>query len=285
MRVGSRKPRRGDAAVRPRRAENRNRANLSRVGGKIDHQFSPNNHLSVSYFQVDSTTTVSGGGALLWSGQTDSAKQKNLNISDTQILHSGLVNQTWFTYTRNFGGRANAALPPIDGSTTPIDLGSFGSSYALQGQPSLPQITVTNFFTLGQSIQGPTAGSNFYSLRDVASKTIGKHSLDVGAEMSLDKDIQITDLNNYGVFSFTTSAPETTENGLSDFLTGNPASTEQDTNVQSVTNSWYYAFFAQDNFRATPKLTLNLGLRYDFQTPPTEPSRCSRSSCPRSHRT
>jgi hypothetical protein len=240
--------------------------------GKVDHQFSQNNHLSVSYFQINSSTTVSGGGALLWSGQTDSAKQKNLNISDTQILHSGLINQTWFTYTRNFGGRANAALPPINGSTTPVDLSSFGSSYALQGQPSLPQVTVTNYFTLGQSIEGPTAGSNFYSLRDVASKTIGKHSLDVGAEMSLDKDIQITDLNNYGVFSFTTSAPETTENGLSDFLTGNPASMEQDTNVQSATNSWYYAFFAQDNFRATPKLTLNLGLRYDFQTPPTDNS-------------
>ena len=236
---------------------------------KVDHQFSESNHLTVSYFQINSTTTVSGGGNLLWSAQTDAAKQKNLNISDTQIYKSGLVNQAWLTYTRNFGGRSNAAVPPLSGST-PVDLASFGSDYALQGQPSLPQLTVSSYFTLGQSIEGPTAGTNLYSIRDVLSKTIGNHALVGGVEMSLEKDIQVSDLDNYGSFSFTTSAPETTENALSDFLTGNPASMEQDTNIEAVTNSWYYGFFFQDNYRATPKLTLNLGMRYDFQTPPTD---------------
>ena len=59
--------------------------------GKVDQQFGQNNHLTVSYFQINSVSTVSGGGNLLWSGQTDSARQYNLNVSDTQVLKSGLV--------------------------------------------------------------------------------------------------------------------------------------------------------------------------------------------------
>jgi hypothetical protein len=239
---------------------------------KLDHQVSANNHLSVSFFNINSISTVSGGGALLYSGQTDSARQYNVNISDVQIYKSGLVNQVWLGYTRNFGGRANAALRPLNGAATPTSLASFGSNYSIQGQPSLPNIALTGYFTLGQSIQGPTAGSNMYSIRDVASKSIGKHSVDFGAEMSLDKDIQITDLDNWGSFSFSgsTSIAEATGNALADFITGHPATMEQDTTDEAITNSWYYAFFFQDSYRVTPRLTLNLGLRYDFQTPPTD---------------
>lgn len=245
--------------------------------GKIDQQFGQNNHLTVSYFQITSQSTVSGGGNLLWSQQTDSAKQKNLNISDTQIFKSQVVNQTWLTYTRNFGGRVNAALPSLNG-THPVDLTSFGSDYVVEGYPSLPGLSVSGYFNAAQSVMGPVAGSDFYSVRDVASRTIGRHSLDFGAEMSLDKGVQTTYLDNYGNFVFSTSGPETTENALSDFLTGNPYTMEQDVGVSQVTNTWYTAFFLEDNYRVTPRLTLNLGLRYDFQTPPTDNSRNQEST-------
>jgi hypothetical protein len=229
--------------------------------GKIDHQLTPNNHMTLSYFTVRTINGVPGGGNLLWSTQTDSARQQNVNISDTQTFGSSLLNSVWLTYTRNFGGRVN---------TPGISLGDLGSNFTVQGPPSLPQLAVSGYFTLGQSIQGPTAGSNFYSIRDVVSKTVGRHSLNFGGEMSLDKDIQVTDLDNYGVFSFATSAPDTTKNALADFVTGHPATMEQDTTDKAIANSWYYAFFAQDDFRVNPRLTLNLGLRYDFQTPPTD---------------
>lgn len=231
--------------------------------GKVDHQVTANNHLSVSYFTVKTTNSVPGGGNLLWSTQTDFARQQNVNISDTETLSASLLNQFWLSYTRNFGGRIN---------TPGTSLGDLGSTFDIQGPKSLPQIGVSGYFTLGQSIQGPNAGSNFYSIRDVASKTEGRHSLSFGGEMSLDKDIQVTDLDNYGVFSFATSAPDTTKNALADFVTGRPATMEQDTTDEAITNSWYYAFFVQDNFRVRPRFTLNAGLRYDFQTPPTDNS-------------
>ena len=60
-------------------------------------------------------------------------------------------------------------------------------------------------------------------------------------------------------------------NALADFLIGIPSAVTQDAPVTGYTNSWYTALFAQDDFRVHPRLTLNLGLRWDVQTPPTDP--------------
>jgi hypothetical protein len=127
---------------------------------------------------------------------------------------------------------------------------------------------VTGYFTLGQSIAGPVAGTNFYSTRDVVSYTRGRHTLRFGGELSLDKDIQQTLLNNYGVFSFSGAK---TANAFADFLTGLPVTMNQDAPITAMDNFWTYALFAQDDFRIHPHLTLNLGLRWDVQTAPTDP--------------
>jgi hypothetical protein len=121
---------------------------------------------------------------------------------------------------------------------------------------------------LGEQIGGPVAGTNFYSARDVFSWIKGNHSLKLGGEISLNKDIQQTLLNNYGVFAFNNG---TTKNALSDFLIGIPSAVSQDAPVTGYTNSWYTALFVQDDFKVRPRLTLNLGLRWDVQTAPTDP--------------
>ncbi len=70
------------------------------------------------------------------------------------------------------------------------------------------------------------------------------------------------------MFTFNNSV---TKNALADFLIGIPSAITQDAPVTAYTNSWYTALFVQDDYRIHPRLTLNLGLRYDVQTPPTDP--------------
>ena len=228
--------------------------------GKIDHQLNTAHRLSFSYFETSGTNTVkAGSGNLPWASQQFKWRQHNVNASDVWVISATKINQVWGTYTRNFGGRLN--LPAVS-------LGDLGSAFTIQGTPSLPQITVSGFFTLTNSIGGPTAGTNFYSIRDVFSWAKGRHALKFGGEVSLDKDIQQTLLNNYGVFTFNNSV---TKNALADFEIGIPSAITQDAPVTGYTNSWYTALFAQDDFRIHPRLTLNLGLRWDVQTPPTDP--------------
>jgi hypothetical protein len=237
---------------------------------KVDHNLSDSQRLTFSYFETSGDNEVRAGTANLpWSIQQFSWRQHNANVSDTWSLNPNMVNQVWLGYTRNFGGRLN--LPQTS-------LADLGSAAVIQGTPSLPQVGVTGFFNLTQAIAGPVAGTNYYSLRDVFSLTHGRHALRFGGELSLDKDIQSTLLNNYGVFSFngTATLPGTKgatcpSCGLADFELGIPNSISQDAPVNALTNTWYTAMFAQDDFRVTPRLTLNLGVRWDIQTPPTDP--------------
>ena len=139
----------------------------------------------------------------------------------------------------------------------------------MQGTPSLPQITVTGYFNAANAISGPVAGSNYYGLRDMVNLTQGKHTLKFGIEASLEKVVHDTLLNNYGTFSFDGSK---TQNALADFILGTPRSMNQDAPITKINNTWYYGLFIQDDIRLHPRFTLNLGLRYDLQTPFTDPA-------------
>ncbi|HEV3061097.1 MAG TPA: carboxypeptidase regulatory-like domain-containing protein [Vicinamibacterales bacterium] len=227
---------------------------------KIDHQINAAHRFTGSYFVTGgSNTAAAGTGNLPWASQQFNWRQHNVNASDTWVVNSNQINQAWFSYARNFGGRLN--LPQTS-------LGDLGSAFTAQGAPSLPQITVSGYFTLSNAIGGPTAGGDFYSARDVFSWTRGRQAFKLGGELSFNKTVQDTLLNNYGVFTFNNSV---TKNALADFMIGIPSAVSQDAPVTAFWNSWYGSAFVQDDFRLSGRVTLNLGLRWDVQTPGTDP--------------
>ncbi len=227
---------------------------------KLDHQINRAHRLSGSYFLTNGSNMVKAGtGNLPWASQEFKWRQHNLNVSDTWVVTDSKINQAWFSFNRNYGGRLNVPQ---------TSLGDLGSSFITQGAPSLPQITVSGYFTLTNAIGGPTAGGDFYSARDLFSWNRGSHGLKLGGELSYNKTVQDTLLNNYGVFTFNNSV---TKNALADFLIGIPSAVTQDAPVTALWNSWYGAAFLQDEYRVNARLTLNLGLRWDVQTPGTDP--------------
>ena len=227
--------------------------------GKVDQDLTTNQRLTASYFETSGLNILKlGNNTLPWSRAQYTWRQHNANVSHTWSVNPSMVNQSWINFTRNFGGRLD--LP----STSLADL---GSNIAIQGTPALPQIAVSGYFTLSQSIAGPIAGTNYLGVRDVLAINRGRHAISLGAEASNERNVQATLLNNYGVFNFTTA---NTGNGLADFELGLPSSVSQDAPVTPDTKSWYYALFVQDDFRIRPHLTINLGLRWDVQTPPVD---------------
>jgi Carboxypeptidase regulatory-like domain/TonB dependent receptor len=246
---------------------------------KMDHNLTSNQRLSGSYFYTSgnnlvpplNSTTGQPNGNIPWDVQQFTWRQQNVNLSDTWTARANLANQVWLGYTRNIAGRLN--LPGTS-------LGDLGSEFTVQGPHSLPQISVSGLvaFTGASAIAGPVAGSNFYSVRDVVSYTRGRHTISFGGDETLDKDIQQTLLNNYGVFGFNgtnikdaVSAKTVAVPGFANFVMGLPTSVSQDAPVTGYTNNWSTGLFFQDNFRIVPRLTLNLGVRWDIQTPPTDP--------------
>jgi hypothetical protein len=229
--------------------------------GKYNQAFGAKDSVSVSYFYLKTTQGGYGGGNIPYSINNSFATQQNANISDVHTFSATTANQAWLTFTRVAGGRIN---------TPAVALGDLGSSFTIQGPKGLPQLAPSGYFSAGGALAGPVSDTNFYGLRDVVSLTKGRHTLNLGAELSLEKDEIVGNLYNFGIFNFLTSGPTSTGNVAADFVTGQVASMEQDNPYHGLLNTWYYAFFVQDNYRITPRFTANLGLRYDIEQAPVE---------------
>jgi hypothetical protein len=231
--------------------------------GKYDQAFGDKDHIAVTYFFVKTTQAAFGNGNIPWDINQSFTDQTNADISDVHTFSPTTINETWLTFTRAAGGRVN--LPTTN-------IGQLGSSFTIQGPSALPDISISGFFSAGGALAGPVTTADFYSLRDMVSMTKGKHSLFYGGEFALDKGMFAANLDNFGIFTFASSAPTTTGNALSDFVTGQVSTMEQDTPYHTLMSAWHTAVFIQDNYRVTPRFTANLGVRWDIDTPPVESS-------------
>jgi hypothetical protein len=229
---------------------------------KVDHNLNSAHRITGSVFYTKGDDTVGLIGDLPWVSRNFNWRQYNYNTNYTWVLSPTKINEFRAAYIRNFGGRVNFPA---------ISLGDLGSRFQIQGPPSLPQIQVAGRFNMNSAIPGPVAGSNQYQIRNIFSITTARHSLRVGGEAILEKMIHDTLLNNYGTFNFNTNNPRGTRNATVDFLLGLPSTMNQDAPTTKINNSWYYGLFVQDDFRVHPSLTLNLGVRWDIQTPITDP--------------
>lgn len=229
--------------------------------GKYDQTVGSKDHVAVTYFFIRTTQNAFGNGNFIWDVNQSYTDQTNANISDVHTFSATTANQAWLTFTRAAGGRVN--LPAVS-------LGDLGSSFTIQGPKGLPQLSVSGYFGVGGALAGPVTTSDFYSFRDMVSMIKGKHSLNFGGELALDKGMFVGNLYNFGVFNFSSSAPTTTGNALADFITGQVNTMEQDTPYHTLMSAWHTGLFIQDNYRITPRFTANLGVRWDIDTPPVE---------------
>jgi carboxypeptidase family protein len=228
---------------------------------KIDHQFSTRQSLAVSYFHLKGVDTqpLTLTGNVPWVDRDLRWTQDNVNVTHSWSIGSRTINQLRGTYVRQFGGRVNRPT---------TSLGDLNSKFAIQGDPTLPRLTITGYFTGQTSIAGPDAGSNYFGIKDAVTISTGRHALKFGGDVSYEKIIHDTLLDNYGVFTFNGSK---TGDAYADFLLGLPATMTQDAPIRKTDNGAYISAFAQDDFRIRPQLTLNLGVRYDLQFPYADP--------------
>src|SRR5712692_53719 len=178
----------------------------------------------------------------------------------TWIPNPSLVNEVRFGMNRVYqflgSGECQAGVGP-------------DTSYLHTGAQScgFPQIVIQGFAFLGGNsnfpkLQGP---DNTFQFLDDVSYNRGKHAFKFGAEFRRMKYHGGTFRYGKGNIVFGSGAGATS---LQNFISGAPSkeSVFVGDPVVNITD-WGYAGFFQDDWRVTPRLTLNLGLRYEFVTP------------------
>jgi len=138
----------------------------------------------------------------------------------------------------------------------------------------LPNFDVSGYTGMGDSLWTPEfAVENIYQLADTVTWLRGRHSLKLGVDFRRQQRnfFQVTAPRGWYSFNGQYTQDLTTAsggNGLADLLLGPPNFFEQDALVgEYPTRYWDLAEFIQDDFHATPNLTLNLGLRYEVTSP------------------
>jgi hypothetical protein len=134
----------------------------------------------------------------------------------------------------------------------------------------VPTISVTGYFTLGVSADGPQPRiDSTYQVTDSFSKVVGNHTLKFGYD---GKRYQVWNpffYDNSGAFNFGGSGMYSTGDPGADFLLGIPDSYSQSNGGVTNTRTYEHYFYAQDSWKAAKNLTINFGTGYQIDTPMT----------------
>jgi outer membrane receptor protein involved in Fe transport len=229
---------------------------------KIDYHINDHNTLNGMYFQSEGDITAEDVTYLQPQWLSHQVNQPRVFGADwAWVPNSQWVNDARFGYI--YMQRNNKT---VDQSTPASAYGIYtGVTNPIIG--SLPQIHISGFGNLGgspgwPSLQGPAV---VYEFVDYVSYLHGNHAFKFGGEIRHNG----VDVGAYGgskgAIKFN-SGPEATP--LEDFLAGFPSTASiQLGSPQRHLTTWNYALSIQDDWRLTPKITLNLGLRYDYITP------------------
>lgn len=230
---------------------------------KIDHLLSDSHKLSGAYFLSDTPDQQRFVKQIDFARRTILSRQHNFNLHEYWTISPTKLNHFRVTYTRSAGNRK---VTPDDVSMT--DLGSNFSPLP-EGPQMPPDVDVKGYFDAGSVFGGPKVG-NHYILADTFSWMSGRHDLKFGVEGWLRRlqDIS-TAPRQGGEWTFDGSF---TGNSLADFLLGQVATLQYGIQTYKSNNARALYGFAQDKFRATPRLALTLGLRWELDTWPLHPA-------------
>jgi outer membrane receptor protein involved in Fe transport len=251
--------------------------------GRVDWQQSTKNSFFVRYTLSDRFRYIPGifGGIVDGTGSSANGrlnmKGQSAAIGWTRIVSSRLINEFRFGWGRNnslavqdpfglntladIGIRGVPDSPLYSGGLPGISISARGGTTLPGGQSGFDRLGSPDFLPKSQR-------TNQFQWTDTVSLSYGAHQLKFGGDLRGPmRNIYLDVPSLRGTLNFDGNR---TGIGLADFLLGYPSGAQL-ANPQVVDSRMkMYSGFLQDDWKATPRLTLNLGLRYDYATWPYE---------------
>jgi Carboxypeptidase regulatory-like domain len=234
---------------------------------KIDHNFNTNNMLTGRYYFGDSNQSFPfaqlAGGLLPGFNTITPTRVQLISLSWVKVVNSSQVNEArlgWNRFAEGFFPEDKGFDPSSIGLDTGV--GPYDSG--------LPAIGVGGFSQIGATSSVPRnrVDANWHFIDNYSWKS-GRHDVKFGYEFRRTTIMQVLDHNFRGNLDFSGETdpnnPNITLTPLQQFLEGLPDGGSQisgDTLRHTAENS--HAFYLQDSFRMTSRLTLNYGLRWDY---------------------
>lgn len=220
---------------------------------RIDHRFSTKDAIFARYTFLDST--LFNPGIIDMSGVAITDRPQNVGVQWTHTVSPNLLNEARIGFNRNLQNR--------------LQEGAYGQDLLQQRNVSsnpvvfgLPAVNMVGYSVLAFTPTYPEiVGGNTMQYDDVLTWVHNQHTLKVGADYRNVQFPHTPALFARGYYVFQGLA---TGNPVADFLLGNPFVTlgagKVATAYASIPN---FSVFVQDDWKLSPRFTLNLGLRYE----------------------
>jgi hypothetical protein len=261
-----------------------NRNYQDKIDVKIDQRFSEKNLMSAKFsYQYNH-----GTGFNCFKNFTDPCEggpnwtnAHLFAINDTETISPTLLLNVTLGFTRGVW-HIDAYNP--QGVSDPLSELGFPSYLDSNGFQGVPAIFISQYLSAGYTSMGTDPYGNYRLGQDTGQLTTtldkvhGTHELKFGFDGRLHQMNYIQTNAPVGTFNFDEHGSSQCPNAIAtcggdpmaSFLMGQTGSGSYEIQFRPATENFQYGAFVQDNWKATPKLTLNLGLRYDVTLPRTD---------------
>jgi hypothetical protein len=196
------------------------------------------------------------------------------------------LNHTWTQSNSSLweirGGWQQFREPNVrqhEGNFDPASLGFSSNVVTLFGGAQyFPLFDFQTLSDIGDNLAG-NATHRIYSVQPTYTKLAGSHSIRAGYDLRKYWESNVNPGRQAGDYTTTNGAAFTRQTNTSaaqnfqdvaSFLTGYPTGGSIELNARRTNSQWYQAVFVQDDWKLSNRLTLNLGLRYDYEGAPSE---------------
>jgi hypothetical protein len=240
---------------------------LDQAGGRLDFNPSPNNQFFARYSYSGghniNPVSVRGTDAPGFPTRDDLSTQI-ATLSNTRILSPSMTNSlraTWLRHEFFFDQRLNQTPPNAFG---------FGYTSANEVGQGPPFFNVAGYSPIGGAITGPrNTTQDTLEIQDAMTWTNRAHLVKVGGDFRRTGIDMIQGIAPNAFYVFASNFP--TNNAVANLLLGAPVVFYQGLgDFERGIDLWGASLYAQDEYRLTPTLTLNYGLRYERINPFTE---------------
>jgi|SRR5579871_1420920 len=242
---------------------------------RVDHHIRTKDTISGSYIVDDQSQNypflvtnggTTGGNVPVGSGFDTTIRTQLFSLTWLHNISPTVINEFIFASNRS----ATLQDKPHD-KTPPAALG-FTNVNPDDPSGTAPPVIQTLSFNLGPNPEGPTSIHDVtFHFQDSLSLTRGKHNIKFGADIRRVRNNFHFDFDNNGLFDFGNDSGNFTGSNLADFVGGFFDGYNQFSRAVYGIRTTEWHFFGQDTWKILPRLSLNLGLRYEYNTPLEDP--------------
>lgn len=240
---------------------------LNEFSVKVDHTFSPKDTVSANYNYLDDPTFVptnnqcNSNNYIPGFGCSDGLTVQLGTIAETHIFNPAVLNELRLNFERF---RQSGIQQDTGANFVGISGASAGN---FPNNTGLPATSITGFGSLGGAYNMPQQRfDNTYQLIDALTYTHGHHTFKLGADLRRADSIDDTVYYGRGALTFTGGA---SGYSFADLILGFPHTATREPTNSTVMRPFHdnVAAFLQDDWKFSPSLSFNFGLRWEYDSP------------------